>query len=176
MLRALIGAAACLLLMAVPTPATTYRRLSTADLVRRSERVSCVACESVEARVDAATGIIFTFVRLRLLEDLKGRSASSTVTLRIVGGRVGRRAMVVAGMPVFHRGEEAVLLLGRRNRAGYPVLMQARRGVLRLRKDRRGRRYLQGRVTGLPGAAGSRRVFLDAFRGAVKRLGRESVK
>jgi len=176
MLRVLSGAAACLLLLAAPTPATTYRRLTTADLVRKAERVSCVKCESVEARVDPRTGIIFTFVRLRLLEDMKGRSPSSTVRLRIVGGRVGNRATIVAGMPAFTRGGEAVLLLGHRNRAGYPVLIQARRGVFRLRKDKQGRRYLQGRPTGLGKADLSGRMSLDAFRGAVRRLERKAAK
>lgn len=166
MLRTL--AAACLL--AAWAPATTFPKSTTADLVAEAEHVCCARCEKIEARKDPRTGLIFTHVTLRLLEDLKGRSAGAEIRLRIVGGRIGNEETIVAGMPRFHEGGESVLLLGKTNRAGFPVVVQARRGVLHLRAGEKGERYLAERVTGLKELEGKRRVALEDFRGAVRRL------
>jgi hypothetical protein len=151
-------------------PATTFSRETTQDLVLRAQRVSCAACERVEMRRDPRLGVVFTHVRLRLLEDLKGTSPSGTIELRIVGGRDGDVETIVPGMPRFRMGQEAIYLLGPRNRQGYPVLLQARRGVLPLRRGPRAQRFLAAHVTGIAELRGKRRVSLDAFRGAVRRL------
>jgi hypothetical protein len=163
-----IMAAACLL--ATWAPATTFSNATTADLVSKAERVCCARCDAIETRRDPRTGLIFTHVRLRLLEDIKGRSGDATIRLRIVGGRLGNEETIVAGMPRFKKGGESVLLLGKANRAGYPVVLEARRGVLHLRRGEKGGRYLAERVTGLKELEGRRRVALDDFRGAVVRL------
>ena len=153
-------------------PATTYSRETTADLVRRAERVCCVRCLSVEARKAPRNGIVYTHVRLRLLEDLKG-SADSIIELRIAGGRAGGVETIVAGMPRFRRGEETVLILGQRNRSGYRVVLQANRGVLPLVRDKQGRRRVNASVTGIKELKGARSVSLDLFRRSIKRVVRE---
>ena len=173
MIRHALAAAALVCLAAALAPATTFSRETTQDLVLRARQVCCAACEEVEARRDPVSGMVFTHVRLRLLEDLKGQSPSSSIRLRIVGGRAGGVETVVAGMPTFRPGEESILLLGAANRAGYPVVLQARRGVLRLRRDKRGDRYLATPVSGIKELRGRQRISLDAFRGAVKRLARK---
>ncbi len=160
-------------LFAGATPATTFQRLSTRDLVNMAERVCCVRCEGVEQRLDARSGLVFAHVRLRLLEDIKGRTEGSVVELRLVGGRVGNVVTDVVGMPKFKRGGECVLILGKKNRLGYPVVVQAGRGAFDLRRDKQGRRHLTRAVTGLPGLPDDRRVSLDAFRDAVKRVVRD---
>lgn len=169
----LAGLLACLL--PAVAPATTFPRLSTADLVRRAERVSCAACETCEERRDPRSGIVFTHVTLRLLEDIKGRSPSGTIRLRYPGGTDGGVRTVVAGMPRFTPGEESILMLGRTNAEGYPVLVQATHGVVPLKRDTRGRRFLGRRVTGLS-IEGTGPVSLDAFRGAVRALPPEKKK
>ena len=158
------------LLCATASRATTLPADSTAELVLQAERVCCATCESVEARVDARTGLVFTHVRLRLLENLKGSGSSDQVELRIVGGEVGGIRTVVAGLPRFKAGRESVLMLGRRNRLGYRVLVAGSRGVLPLKADERGQRRLTGRVTGLGELSGKHGVSLDEFRAAVKRV------
>ena len=176
MTRQSMAAAALICLAAAMAPATTYSRETTQDLVLRAQRVACAACESVETRRDPRFGVVFTHVRLRLLEDLKGDSTTGTIELKIVGGRDGDVETVVAGMPRFQVGQEAIYLLGRRNRAGYPVILQARRGVLPLRRGPREQRFLAARVSGIPELRGKRRVSLDSFRGAVRRLVREQAE
>jgi hypothetical protein len=160
--------AAAALLLAATLPATTFERVSTAELARRARRVCAVQCESCRAARDPDSGVVFTHVRLRLLEDLKGRSAGSVIDLRIVGGEADGVKFVVAGMPRFRAGEESVLLLGAANRAGYPTLVAARRGMLRLQRDEEGRRFLRDPVDGFASLEGKRRVELAQFRAAIR--------
>ena len=151
-----------------PAGATTLPDSTTEELVRRAETVCCVSCESVEARRDPRTGIVFTHVRLRTLEAMKGHPGAE-VRLRLVGGRDGDVETRVDAMPRFREGGECVVLLGPPNRDGHPVVLLATRGVLHLGADEEGRRFLRTRVTGFDGLPEDARVGLDAFRGAVKR-------
>lgn len=164
MLRILAAA----LLLAATVPATTFERVSIAELTRRARRVCAVECDSCRAERDPDSGVVFTHVRLRLLEDLKGRSARSVIELRIAGGEADGVKFVVPGMPRFRPGEESVLLLGDANRAGYPTILAARRGMLRLVHDRQGRRFLRDPVDGFDSLKGKRRVQLAEFRAAVR--------
>lgn len=161
-----------LLLLAAATPATTFAPATTEDLVRGAERVCCALCEEVEELLEPS-GLVFTHVRLRLLEDMKGAGPGGEIRLRIAGGTAGGVTTKVEGMPRFRAGEESVLLLGRTNARGYPVVVQGARGVLRMRKDEQGRRYVADPVTGLDELREMRRVLLADFRGAVRRVARE---
>ena len=164
----LFAAIALLLAIGAGGRAATFSKESTADLVLRAERVCCVRCERIEARRDARTGLVFTYVRMRVLEDLAGTGNGPTLDLRMVGGRAGNVETRVAGMPKFRGGEECILLLGKKNRAGYPVVLQAARGAIPLKKTKTGARVLGSFVTGFADLKGPR-VTLDSFRGAVKR-------
>lgn len=168
--------AALVCLLAAATPATTLAKKTTRDLVSMAERVCCARCLDVEARVDPVTGLVFTHVRLRPIQNLKSRGEGAVIELRIVGGRVGNRITEVAGMPRFTRDRECILFLGRKNRLGYPVVLQARRGVVDLRADKHGTRFLARPVDGLPGLRADRRVTLDAFADAVRQAVREDRK
>ncbi|MHC4448821.1 MAG: hypothetical protein ACYS0E_01600 [Planctomycetota bacterium] len=148
--------------------ATTFENLSTAELSRRAARVCAVKCESCKAVKDPLSGFVFTHVKLRLLEDIKGRSAGGLVELRIPGGEVDGIKTVVAGMPRFKTGEECIVLLGKTNKAGIPTLVAARRGVLRIARDKKGQRYLKDRVDGFASLKGKRRVDIASFRGALR--------
>jgi len=159
------------LLVAPPLTATTFERVTTAELTRRAERVCVVRCDSCRAERDRRSGLVYTVVRLRLVEDIKGRSAGSTIELRLVGGEADGVRTVVVGMPRFRAGEESILLLGKRNRAGFPTVVAARRGMLRLGRDKQGARYLRDAVTGFEDlkTAKAKRIGLDSFRAACKK-------
>jgi len=162
----LAGALASLLFTSAG--AMTLPEATTERLVRDAVCVCAATCETVEARRDPRTGLVFTHVRLRTLEDMKGRSGGE-VRLRVVGGRDGDVETRVDGMPRFRPGGECVLLLGPANREGYPVVMLAARGVLHLARDEDGGRYLRTPVTGFRDLPEDARVGLDPFRAAVKR-------
>jgi len=164
-----LTALGCALLLVAPLAATTFTDETTADLAARADRVCCARCESVEARRDPRTGIVFTYVRLRLLEDLKGRVEDVSFELRLAGGKADGVETVVAGMPRFAAGQESVLLLGGRNRDGFRVALQAHRVVLPLVRDKAGNRRLRAAVSGFSELEGKRKVSLDDFRGALRR-------
>jgi len=163
---ALSGAVAVL---ATAVSGTTLPPTTTAQMIRDADRIVCAECESVEARLDPRTGIVFTYVRLRLLEDLKGGGEAS-IALRLAGGEVDGVRTVVPGMPRWRQGEECVVFLGTRNRDGFPVLFHAGRGRIPLRTDDEGRRTLGARVSGLGEISGRHGVRLVDFRGAVRRV------
>jgi hypothetical protein len=171
-----MAALAFALLLQAAAPGTTLSAETTADLIVLAERVCCAAVDSVESRRDPRSGFVFTHVRVRLLEEMKGRSDGAVIDLRLPGGRADGVETVVPGMPRFEPGAEAVLLLGPRNRDGFPVVLQASGGVLPLRADKDGRRCLRARVTGCPELEGEREVTLDSFRSVVRRIVREQAE
>ncbi len=156
-------------------PATTFTSATTKHLVDAAQRVCCVRCEAAEPRRHRS-GFVFTHVRLRLLEDLKGETEGRTIHLRVIGGRTANAETRVPGMPKFKAGGECVVILGRSNREGYPVIVGARRGVIGLEKVKKGareHRRLSRRITGFKKLKGMSRVSLVAFRAAVGRAVRE---
>lgn len=163
---------AVLVCLAPLAAATTTEPCTTCSLVGSAERVCCAVCDSVEARLDPRSGMVFTHASFRLLEDFKGRGAGAAIRLRIVGGRVGQVATVVHGMPEFRAGEECVLFLGKPNDEGFDTIHGAARGVVRVRPGPRGERFVASRVDGFPELHGSARVALGDLREAILREAR----
>jgi hypothetical protein len=165
------------LLGASRSSATTFENVTTAELADRAEVVAVVTCESCRPEMDRQSGLVFTRVRLSLLEELKGSAGGSTMELLLVGGELDGVRTVVAGMPVFRAGEECILLLGKRNRAGHPTVVAARRGMVRLARDKQGTRFLRDAVSGFGAMPGTRAgVELEAFRTAFRETMRARAK
>ena len=165
--------AAALCLLAGATPATTFDRATTLDLVHLAERVCCVRCESVETHLDPASGLVFTHARFVLVEDMKGGGKKGVLELRVIGGEAAGVRTIVSGMPRFRKGGECVLFLGKKNRGGYPVVVQAARGSIGVRRTKKGERYLARPVDGFADIKGHARVGLADFSEAVKRAVRK---
>ena len=164
-LRRMLGG---LLALCAAAPATTLPRTSTRDMVREAHRVVCAECTSCRPRLDPRTGLVFTQVKLRVLETLKGDPEGPTLELSILGGEAEGIKTVVAGMPRFTAGRESVLLLKRRKDGAWLVSL-AHRGNIPIQRDKKGRRHLGARVSGFKDLAGPKRISLDAFRTAVLR-------
>jgi len=148
--------------------ATTFEPVSMAELAHRAVRVVAVRCVGCRAMRDVESGFVFTEIEFSLLEDLKGRSASPRFRLRLAGGTADGVKTVVVGMPTFRPGSEYIVLLGKENRSGYPTLVAARRGVVRLVRDKEGKRHLKRGVSGFDDLAKVRRISLALFRTALR--------
>ncbi len=166
---------ACLLACGAAGFATTYSNETTAALAIRATQVCCVRCERVEPQRDPRSNLVFSIITLRVLETIAGTHRGPTLKLRLIGGRADGVETRVAGMPKFRVGGECVLLLGKKNRAGFPVVLQAARGAIPLRASKNGVRYVESFVTGFSGLRGPR-MTLDTFRAAVKNAVRQAQK
>lgn len=158
-------------ILAGSVAATTFEPVSTAELAHRAVRVAAVRCVDCRATRDAQSGLVFTEIEFQLLEDLKGRSAKTRFRLRLAGGEADGVKTVVVGMPTFAPGGEYVVLLGKHNRSGYPTLVAARRGVVRLLRDKNGKRELKRHVTGFDDLTKqtTAHVSLASFRSALRK-------
>lgn len=108
-------AAALLLVAALVAPsarATTVFALDEESLVRSSQIIALVRVDAIEVREIALGPGVFTDVSLLVVEPLLGGVLpGASVTVRLPGGVLSDRQVVVEGMPTFAVGEEMVVFL-----------------------------------------------------------------
>jgi hypothetical protein len=90
--------------------ATTAFPVTVEGLTRVSDTVVRGKVLSRESRWSGDRKLIFTFVRLQILEVWSG-SAPAEVTIRVPGGVAGDYGQMVDGAPSFEVGEEVVVFL-----------------------------------------------------------------
>lgn len=66
---------------------------------------------SIESSFDEQQGRIFTYIKLKVQEVLKGQITERKIVIKELGGRVGDRISVVYGNPEFALGEQVLLYL-----------------------------------------------------------------
>lgn len=95
-----------------------------AALSRQAERVIRVLVTDVRGQWDTTPDghrVIHTYVTCKVASALKGPQ-SDTLTLRLLGGRVGKARMEVLEVPEFAVGEESVLFIAGNGRVFCPVV------------------------------------------------------
>ena len=92
--------------------ATTVVRLTLPEMVKGSHTIVLARVVSAQPVSIGKTGRnIQTHVRLNVESVLKGVSTKKSLTLKLAGGRLGKWAIHVPGMPSFSAGEQVVLFL-----------------------------------------------------------------
>jgi hypothetical protein len=149
--------------------ATTLRKLSTRDLLVRSDLIIVGKVLSTESRWLFPIGMIVTDVTFSVERRAKGGPGPSTIVVRNPGGRVGDVAQDVDGVPAFAPGDEVLLFLDRLS-DGVNVLMGLSQGKVDLVRDATGRLVMERtveaqKVRGLPRALqpGESVLYLDDF-------------
>jgi len=66
---------------------------------------------SIETRFDEQQGRIFTYIKLKVQEVLKGQITERKIVIKELGGQVGDRLSVVYGNPEFALGEQVLMYL-----------------------------------------------------------------
>ena len=66
---------------------------------------------SIESRFDEQEGRIYTYIRLKVQEVLKGQISERKIVIKELGGQVGDRLSVVYGNPEFAVGEKVLMYL-----------------------------------------------------------------
>jgi hypothetical protein len=145
--RAVPLLALLLALAGSPARATQMEHLDTRALVLGSNDIVVAEVESVEPRWNAARTRIYTDVRVRVKQALKG-GAGETLTLTQLGGEVGPVRYTVPGCPVFKPGEESLLFVWRDTRGTAQVNGLAQ-GKFDIRREPGGVATVQRSVPGL---------------------------
>lgn len=106
------------LLLAGLAEASVLRAFTLPEL--RSASDAIVTGRVLGARSVQANGTIETVVRVRVTEAWQGRTGR-TIRVRLPGGQVDGRRLVVPGVPTLERGDEAILFLYEDGRRYRPV-------------------------------------------------------
>ena len=107
-----------LLLLASHEAAAQAPEWSDAELVAFSRAIVAGRVLATTAGTDPDTGGIYTYVTIEVSDVIKGGIATSTVTLKQLGGEVGELGLGIAEQAVFVPNEQVVVFLEQRPRDG----------------------------------------------------------
>ncbi|HKW61563.1 MAG TPA: hypothetical protein VJN89_03370 [Candidatus Acidoferrum sp.] len=124
---------AALALLAIAASATTLARLRFEELTEKSTAVARLRCLSKKSLW--LNGEIWTDTDFKVIEQAKG-ALPANVTVRTLGGTLGRLHSRVEEIPVFHPDEEAYLFLWGREGQPFRVLAWSQ-GTFRIARDPR---------------------------------------
>jgi hypothetical protein len=183
-----LAIAAFALFAASYAAATTVQKMSLRDLAKKSDAIVLARVEDETARYDANKEI-FTYITLRVLEPVKGPKKDDVITIRQLGGTVDKIASIVPGTPTFKKGEEVVVFLTQKDRAGYPWVMGLQQGKYSVTADEMGAKSVRNDVGGLTfvapggktteadaGKAQPLQSFLDGLRTQLDESGKVQVE
>lgn len=129
--------------------ATTVQKFSISDLAKKSETIAVAHVEDVYSRWDDNHKEIYTYISLKVLDGVKGSRKNDVLTIRQIGGAAEGKISVVPGMPTFNKGEEVVVFLSPKDRAGYPWVMGLQQGKYTVSVDASGFKNVRNDVDGL---------------------------
>ena len=130
----------CLTLAQAPGLATTVAPPEFEELVNESDFVVRAVVKSVRSEFSRpGSKSIVTYVELEVKEVITGNPPSPLV-LRMLGGRVGDKRMVVSGAPEFVPGDEDILFIRGNGKVFNPLtaLMHGRYPIARDKESGRG--------------------------------------
>ena len=128
--------------------ATTVQKFTVRELATKSDAIVMAKVEDQSSRQDANKEI-YTYITISVLESVKGAKGEKTITIRQLGGSVGNLISAVPGMPSFKNGEEVVLFLSAKDRAGYPWVMGLQQGKYSIVTDNSGLKHVRNELDGL---------------------------
>jgi hypothetical protein len=122
------------LLATSASQATIVLRLNVAQQVDMADVIFIGTAVREEVALTGDARVPFTFVTFSVEQTLKGSTVDRFLTLRFVGGRIGRRVLEVEGMPEFQQGQKYLLFVSDNGKAGCPIVGWAQ-GVLQFSRD-----------------------------------------
>lgn len=129
--------------------ATTVQKFTISDLAKKSETIAVARVDDVSSRWDDNHKEIYTYISLKVLDGIKGSRKNDVLTIRQIGGSAEGKISVVPGMPTFNKGEEVVVFLSPKDRAGYPWVMGLQQGKYTVSMDANGFKQVRNDVDGL---------------------------
>lgn len=105
----------------------------TKDLTKKSNSIAVGEVTSKWTSYDPERKMVYTYVKLKIAETLKGQKRSE-VLIRVPGGQSKNLAMSVHGVASFRQGEKALVFL-QQDRDGAPSLVGMSQGKYLVRVD-----------------------------------------
>ncbi len=118
------------------------------EMTHASMRIVRGFVANTEARVDALTGNIFTYVDFEVVEALKGEQ-SNMLRLRISGGTIGGISQEVVGSARFEVGQETVVFLDPSNEPETWLVRSMSAGKVDFHRNHTGQRQAKRQLDGL---------------------------
>jgi hypothetical protein len=129
--------------------ATTVQKFSVRELAQKSDAIVMAKVEDQSSRQDPTNKEIYTYITISVTESIKGAKGEKSITIRQLGGSVGNIISAVPGMPTFKNGEEVVLFLSAKDRAGYPWVMGLQQGKYSIVTDENGLKHVRNELDGI---------------------------
>jgi hypothetical protein len=121
--------------------ATTVNPPDFPDLVNQSDYIVRAVVKSVASEyAQPGSRKIVTNVELEVKEVIAGKPPEPLV-LRVMGGKVGDREMILEGAPQFKVGEESILFVQGNGRQIYPLVAMMH-GVYPVKREADGREFI----------------------------------
>ncbi len=117
-----------------PAYGATLERLSLDDMIQKS--TSIVRCRVESSRAVKRNRLIYTYTRVRVLEQWKGTEASS-IEVASPGGALAGQRQEFSGVPTLAPGKEYVLFLWK-GKSGTTYVIGLSQGVFRLKVNENG--------------------------------------
>jgi hypothetical protein len=127
-------------------PATIMVKMDLPKLVGRSDVIFVGRAIRSHSHWTKDRRHIVTDTTFQVEKSVKGKQPK-TITIRHLGGSVGGIGMRVSGMPVFRKGDVALLFTELRRSHRYVVGMK--QGIFRIEKNTAGRRVVRTDLQGL---------------------------
>ena len=119
-------------LIAAPASTTVIQYLDVEQMAQIAAVVAVGEVERVESSWNDEQTKIYTRVTIRTTEVLKGERGLESVTLKLIGGKVGEHVARLPGTPVFEPGDRVLCFLEpREDQDGY-LLIGMFQGLYRL--------------------------------------------
>jgi hypothetical protein len=133
--------AVTVLFSAASLSATTVKAPEFTDLVNQSDYIVRAVVKSVSSDfVASGSRNIVSFVELEVQEVIAGRPPQPLI-LRVMGGKVGDREMVLEGAPQFTVGDEGIYFVRGNGRQVYPLVAMMH-GVYPIKREANGRAFM----------------------------------
>ncbi|NIT59957.1 MAG: hypothetical protein GWN00_28180 [Aliifodinibius sp.] len=91
--------------------ATMIEKMSLNEIVNQSDLIIEGTVSTIESHWNEERTMIYTEVGITIQRIEKGSIKDSTITIRFIGGRVGNKAVIALGTPVFNKHEQVLLML-----------------------------------------------------------------
>ena len=153
------------------------------DLARDADSVLRGEVTGIKSEWDEGKSKIYTYITLSVKERIKGGATEDTVTIRQLGGKVGKMRLTVSDSAVFNKGENLIVFLksegvqrSRRRRAINKIVGMEQGKYSIARDSLTGRHMVTvGKGTFATGTGAivsraGRQIVLEDFIGQIKRV------